>query len=226
MKLYGDLLKVIKFKNKTKLKIIKSNKLIRHCMRFYLLQCTFNFYVGYGFFRKLNPRISKCINKIKNVTNTNKLINHKQITHVIFKANFNKPNHYLSHNLKSLKFIHHFNQKIYLPSNLIFLELSHEFNQSIDYLPSTLLYLKFGDHFNKKLCELPLKLLFLKFGSAFNQLINYFPKSLIFIEFGYCYNQLLYNLPSSLITLSLHVNFNINNLIDLDKKVKLKIHNN
>jgi hypothetical protein len=151
MKFYGDLLRIIPLKNNTKLTILKSSKQINFCARFAFLKFILDHFVDYSEFIKFNNKLKRFIEKLKQVTETNKL----------------------SKRLTYLKFVDSFNQNVdKLPSSLTHIQFGKHFNQKVDNLPSSLTHLRFGWKFNQKVDNLPPSLTHLRFGINFNQLID------------------------------------------------------
>jgi hypothetical protein len=188
MKFYGDLLKVIPFKNNTRLIILKSSKQINFCARFAFLKFILDHFVDYSEFLKFNNKLKKFIKKLKNVTKTDKLP--KLLTHLQFEIHFNQSVDKLPSSLIYLKFGSCFNQKVdKLSKSLIYLQFGWNFNQKVDQLPSSLIYLQFGAEFNQLVDKLPKSLIYIQFGAYFNKKVDRLPKSLIYIQFGICFNK-------------------------------------
>jgi hypothetical protein len=175
MKLYGDLLKVIPFKNNTKLTILKTSNQINFCTRFTFLKFIFNHFINYSEFIKFNNELKRCICKLKNVIEIDKLP--KRLTHLQFGIYFNQKVDKLPKSLTHLRFGACFNQKVdNLPPSLTHLQFGVCFNQTVDNLPKSLSHLKFGIHFNQKVNNLSWKQ-----SSHVDQTIP--PKSIKIIKF-------------------------------------------
>jgi hypothetical protein len=221
MKFYGDLLKVIPFKNNTKLTILKSSKQINFCARFAFLKFIFNHFVDYSEFIKFDNKLKRCIYKLKNVIEIDKLSWEqgsdvvrltalpKSLTHLQFGIKFNQTVNNLPKSLTHLQFEFDFNQTVdHLPKSLTHLQFGWKFNQKVDHLPSSLTHLKFGWLFNQKVDKLPKSLTHLKLGDYFNQKVDNLPKSLTHLQFGYWFNQKVDHLSSSLTHIQFGNHFN------------------
>jgi hypothetical protein len=211
MKLYGDLMRLLPLTDKSRMNLIKSNKLIRLCSRFNSLIKIFNHFVSY-YELEINDKYHKFIFKII-IHKAHKLMIPDHITHILCcDDSFNADK--LNKLPKSLKYLYlncsstinfkasHSNIKYLkiggytcncpindLSKNLKYLKyliLDCEI-ESLDFLSNldSLIYLKIGHYIKCDVNNLPSSLKYLVIGSSIEGPINSLPDNLIYLEFAY-----------------------------------------